>query len=778
MSSRARKKKLRNALKKNLDVGSLQPEYSYFQSPFSDIPFEERIRIIKEVIKKINEETLPSALKELKSIIVKHDPINMLCLLSYYFLTKPQGDYNKKLSEMSLEQYQIELLQAYVLHLNTDEYEEFQPFTLYNSESMIKVLKDITESFNFKLFKDNLDLVSDEERKLALILHSLRIHTIAVRNWAYPKETFDTLFEIFSPINDKIKKDSGIDLITIIEFFQKLANDIEVAFNNHRNKILDIFRSKDKSQIIRKYIEYFEIENTFEDLLDFSKKFRSRDDFRHSLRSHSDMFLTESYLIDKTKYIDEYLGKCPNLGEIISDLTMRIGDLAKENSDYFYMANPIWNRPFFEGFDEKIYYPIPSLFQHTNFQVIEYLLSKHPNSLELISKRRATYLEDEIEKTFLNSFPTARVYKNLEWIETSENISYENDVLVLLDTSAIIIEAKSAKFSEPAKRGAPLRLKDEIKTFLIEPAEQTYRFMQFIFNNRASILNLKNKNSDNIELDLSKISRVIRLCVTLEFVPVISSSKNDLFDAGLIDNKNFIPTTMSLNDLKIIFEILVHPSIIIHYLYRRAEIEENANVDGDELDLLTFYLETGFNIGESEFNGEGLILTGNSQKLDNYFIDKYYDNKNIKPTSRRTKWWNDTIAKMEERKIPGWSELAYIYQNVSYEDQVKIEGLIKRQSQTVNNKWGTKDLKNSIVLISGPPQRKDMIIWFIYKSLPIKERNEKVSNVVASAFDEYKLSQALVIGLNIEKNQYPYSFMALLKSDEKNIDLISSSESK
>ena len=45
-------------------------------------------------------------------------------------------------------------------------------------------------------------------------------------------------------------------------------------------------------------------------------------------------------------------------------------------------------------------------------------------------------------------------------------------------------------------------------------------------------------------------------------------------------------------------------------------MEKHAKFIADELDLLVFYLETGFNIGESEYDGLELNLYGISSKLD------------------------------------------------------------------------------------------------------------------------------------------------------------------
>lgn len=78
--------------------------------------------------------------------------------------------------------------------------------------------------------------------------------------------------------------------------------------------------------------------------------------------------------------------------------------------------------------------------------------------------------------------------------------------------------------------------------------------------------------------------------------------------------------SLSLFDLLVVLEILDHPSDVLHYLSRRSELERSRFLVGDELDLLGFYLQTGFNVGPTEFDAEpsGLRVVGLSDAIDTY----------------------------------------------------------------------------------------------------------------------------------------------------------------
>jgi hypothetical protein len=763
MSSRAKKKKLDRLFRNNLNEGALIPEYVYHENPFGDIPLEKRKSIFKEISHKIEEEEFPKKINELKDFIKNTEPIHLLCFLSYYFLTAPVDDFNRRLLKNNISQFHVELLQTFILSLNNEEYKELQPLSPYKVEYIIDLLTSIADFYTYLLFNRSLEPSEKENKYLSFIISGLRIHTFSVRNWAYPNETKTTLKKIFAPINDVINKDTGINILSLIELFEELVSKIESKINHHKQRVNEIFRLNDKAQIIGKYLEFFPNNNSFEELLEFSRKFSSRKDFKLMLLAHSDLFLAEKYAIDCSSIIDKYYKEFNKISEVLANLTCEIGDLSTNKFEHVYLDNPIWNKPFVRGFDNKIYYPIPALFQHTNFQVIESLLTETPHILKSISKRKSEFLEDEIEVLFLKAFPSAKVCKNLIWKNADSDKIYETDILVMIDTAAIIIEAKSGKFSDSAKRGSVLRIKDEIKTFILEPTEQINRFVEFI-NNNLTMISLKSQRGAEYHLDFSKVTRIIRLCITLEYVPIISSCKRDLLAAGLIVDKIQIPTTMSLNDLNIVLELLESSSEKIHYLYRRSELEANANIEGDELDLLTFYLETGFNIGEDEFSDQIMILRGASEKLDNYYVGRNYAENLPKPIPRRSKFWKDTILKLEERKFYGWSEIAYIFLNVIYEDQIKIEHAIQNQSKYVYRNWGMPNLKNSIILLTGPSDRQNMIIWFLYRDIPKNERDVKVKAIVSKEMEEYDISRVLVFGLNIDKPIYPYSFIAIMDS--------------
>jgi len=751
----------------NKSESILVPEYTFQKIPYSDLSKEEKDKAIKELGEKILVE-FPLLLQELRCQLVKYMPIHPLCLLSYYFLTS-LIETNKSIS-FSIEQFQVELLQALFLQIPNDEYINLEPLPPDKIESLIELINKITQYKSIINLANLSETDSKEISKKQLILGLIRTNTEIVRNWAYSEASYKLLVDIYSPVNEEIFKTSKIDILLLISFFRELTETIELRINEHLRKIREIMMLNDKKKIISKYIEYFPMKNTEEELLEFSRHFRSRKDFKYWLITHSDILLPDLFKIDLNRFEDcfsDRLGE--NFKFLLDSLSYEMGDLKDFNTEHLYLANPIWQKPFIKMNELEYYYPIPSMFQHSCFQLIENLV--YPNDVVIkkkVGKIKSNYLEDSIERLFSDSFPDAIVYKNLHWFYEEEMKEYENDILVIIDNVFIIIEAKAGKFSDSSKRGSLLRIEQELNELIIAPAVQSKRFEKYI-KQQKGIITLKDKTGSDVDIDCSLVRDVIRLSITLEFIPVLSNSKNELFKAGFISERDTLTTTMSLNALEIVLDLLPKQSEKIHYFSRRYEFEKNSMFFGDELDILVFYLETGFNIGESEFNNEVLFLQGNSIKLDEYYLFHKKDRNVLKPTARRTPFWNDVIERFEKIQKLGWTEMAYSLLNISYEDQIKIQEAVERQSKIVIRDWGKPKLNNAVMLVNGPPQRREIFVWFLYLDMPKEEREKQVRNIVESSMDKLNISKSLILGSNLSRSYYPYSFIAMLKVNDDDV---------
>ena len=107
------------------------------------------------------------------------------------------------------------------------------------------------------------------------------------------------------------------------------------------------------------------------------------------------------------------------------------------------------------------------------------------------------------------------------------------------------------------------------------------------------------------------------------------------------------------------------------------------NYMGDEMDLLGFYLDTGFNIGDAEFNRDHFQLTGMSKKVDECYTALDEEIQRRKPQQKMTRWWRDTCSRLEDRNFHQWSDIANILLGFSVSEQQRAEALFKRVKKNV-----------------------------------------------------------------------------------------------
>jgi len=184
----------------------------------------------------------------------------------------------------------------------------------------------------------------------------------------------------------------------------------------------------------------------------------------------------------------------------------------------------------------------------------------------------------------------------------------------------------------------------------------------------------------------------------------VSSNLKEAIQGGLILNPpDPMAPSMSLADLEVVFTLLENEIQCLHYLVRRSEFEKHKNYTGDELDLLAFYLDTGFNVGEFEFSQEPINISMKSKELDPYFTGIARGVAVDKPKLKITKWWKDIIDMLIVRKPKLWAEMGYILLNVSLEDQKKFEQMLnnlKRRIKKVKLNtlligWGLSHLRST-----------------------------------------------------------------------------------
>jgi hypothetical protein len=259
---------------------------------------------------------------------------------------------------------------------------------------------------------------------------------------------------------------------------------------------------------------------------------------------------------------------------------------------------------------------------------------------------------------------------------------------------------------------------------------------------------------------VDEIKTVLRLSVTLEDFATLQSNLHMIKSTGWIPDNYPLAACISLADLEVVMDILETTPQKIHYLKRRSELEANMGYLGDELDLLGFYLKTGFNVGNVEHNGQQLILTGLSKEIDRYYMAA--DEKILikKPSCKLTNWWSDICHRLEQRSFHQWSDIANILLQFSFNEQQQVEKKFNKIKRNVQKNWRIDGHLCSIVVI--PNQwRSDALVVYAYKESQKSERHERMSNLASHAFENTHVQRCLIMAVNIDRKQYPYSTLGV-----------------
>lgn len=215
-----------------------------------------------------------------------------------------------------------------------------------------------------------------------------------------------------------------------------------------------------------------------------------------------------------------------------------------------------------------------------------------------------------------------------------------------------------------------------------------------------------------------------------------------------------------------IFDVLDLTALKIHYLKRRAEIQENMSYHGDELDLLGFYLDTGFNIGDTEFDDTHLELTLMSKPIDAYYIARDEGVERAKPRPKLTAFWRDICTRLEERNFHGWSDVAVVVLAFSFEEQKRVEKGFKQIRKNVHKNWRVPNHLCSLNIVPNK-HRSDAMSFYAFKDRDKDQRHTRMENLVGSVFEREHVDRCVVLAVNIDNGDYPYSTLGVFTRKDR-----------
>lgn len=580
------------------------PEMSTLKNPFEGVPQAERVKLARERGEKAKKE-FAELTESLAGKLKPVEPVHAVCSAGYLLVFiggKPVTE-----NEPSFGQHQAELLQALLLRHPAEFYEGVVG-TPDQVEETLNLSKQLADA---RLDAQYADFPEDEvEFSRRLVIEEIRSHTQVIRGDFYPEQHRRLLRPTLERIDHPFKAQFGVAATTIFDLLARLCLRIEDRLNVHVHKISRIFGAHTLKAVAAAYMAAFPgepitvegLRKLFPDMTDSERL----PQVRMAMVAHSNLRLPDVFTLtgddlreelEHLKTIEAFDGA----KSVLDALSIKFGELADKPIDHIVLDNPVWVRPFIRR-DETWILPVattvysyfPDIFR-TLCDATEELKTQHEDA-------RAVILENQVAEMLGSALPKATVSRSVKWHDPDTKKDFENDVVVQIDGWLLLVEAKSGEVTASARRGSFDRLKREIRKLMLDPAEQSARFASYLTANRE-VHKFICADGSTCEIDSRVITGIIRLNVTSENIGNLNARSGELIKAGLVPEGADLPPTMGVGSLDLLVNLLGSPSAIVHYLWRRKSFEANANYVADELDLIAYYLKTGFNIGEQESDG-------------------------------------------------------------------------------------------------------------------------------------------------------------------------------
>ncbi|MBR0735141.1 hypothetical protein JQ595_41085 [Bradyrhizobium japonicum] len=674
--------------------------------PFGDMPVADRQKLMKEIGTKARDE-FERLKADLDNQLKPLEPLHCMCSAAFYMVFSISGGAQ---GNDVFAQHHAELLQALLLRHPLDFYE-----AIVGTPDQVQAALDLAKHLTTERLKVPYATMPEKEDEFvrARVVEEMRSYTQVIRGEYYPEQLVRLYRPCLVRVAEPFIAQYGIAPATIFDLVRRLAIKIEDRLNEHVKRLTSFISQPSLSKMVKAYKKEFpSVELELDKLREMLGNRPDREVLQQAkvlLLSHSELRIPEIFCIPEAEINTELKLVDPDADpaaakSIIDKLSMSLGDTADKPIDHMILDNPVWAKPFVK-FDSKLYLPLPTTFSSYCLSIFLELSLANDKLKTAHEDARAETLEDMTAHLLREALPTAQVWQSVKWKDAA-GTQYENDTVVLIDRWLLMFEAKSGQITDSARRGSYDRLKREIKKLMVEPSEQSLRFVGLL-TERRGVHSFQCKGG-TCEIDSAAVDGFIRINVTNESIGNLTSRGGTLVEADLVPKGADLAPTMSLSSLDLVLQLISTPNAILHYFARRKPFESTANYIADELDLISLYLESGFNVGENETDGTLLMIYGHSNYLDDELTRSQDKKLGKQPSKATTEFWDNWLNSIESKGAAGWVTAAIRLRNVGKEKQVLLEKPIKHAVYCYS-----KNGPDSGHAVVGPQSRREGLIYLI-----------------------------------------------------------------
>ena len=482
---------------------------------------EERIAQLRNVAKHAEDEFQRQYFK-INEWFTEYDALYLLSYCSTYFLAHREGTDPEAHGSRQFYPHYLEILQAFSLMQ-----QRFVSSRILGSEAaeLLEHVKSIGEAMAIRGLEIKDDAAEDET-KLHRVLLTIRSETASVRNWGYPSQMRNVTASIAEKVRNEFSDLYGVDPVRFVNAVFALGELAEDRLNQHLGRVRRFLRKHNYESVTAAFLE------SFPDALDldlkqtFNVSGRNVRNFKSRLVAYTDQELVHylTFSLDDIHAAYGDGGSRVALKRLFDDLTLEFGQLNDQNKEHVILDNPVWVKPFIKTSEETYFSAVVGLLPHYALYLLENLVSANHGVQEKYRQRKARYLEEELERLFKASFQDAKVYRGSLWRDP-DGASRENDITVVVDCAAIVVEAKSGQISPSAKRGGTERLRRMVRELIDGPAKQAQGFIQ-VLKSLDSPYDFPTTRGTVNTMDVTGVRHFIPLTVTFDQFGSVSNLRD------------------------------------------------------------------------------------------------------------------------------------------------------------------------------------------------------------------------------------------------------------
>jgi len=253
-------------------------------------------------------------------------------------------------------------------------------------------------------------------------------------------------------------------------------------------------------------------------------------------------------------------------------------------------------------------------------------------------------------------FGSGSVYKGAK-VQRGRSTISDIDILAVAGNKAFVVQAKSKRLTELARKGNEQQIKNDFEKAIQETYEQGLACRKAILDKDSSLLS---EDGSRIRLDES-IDDVYIVCLTSDHYPALKFQVNHYLRKKAEDP---YPLTVNLFDLDVLTFYLKDPFEFLYYLRQRITFHDYFLAE-EEMAFLGYHLKQ--KLFPAPNTSGTYIDQSMAQLIDAHFPIMRGQHPTLEPTERlHHKWANkkftDVIEQIKGTRDPGFTDaLFYLY---------------------------------------------------------------------------------------------------------------------